>query len=213
MVIGGVNSQVRTDSVSSKDKPQNNSYEDWANEQLAILTGSTNSTNTISQAPPDARMNQPFSSNSTTQKINFSKVLGSVAGAGINALVAGAAKDAFDKLAGERQCFKVAEETATNSTGIDLRKDGDTSLRGKALTDLDLNYLEPGTHIYMNLEPGTDPQSLNLDNLPHWVTYLGDGKWADNTSPCMTTEELIKNYNNRKIDMFWTPSQHGNKKT
>jgi hypothetical protein len=116
------------------------------------------------------------------------------------------AQAAHSKFAGNPQsrCFDVANSFSQSAGGSNLSgTKGDTSMRGRDISEL--SKLPAGSVAYMSLNPGSDPNSTNLANQPHWVISVGDGKFTDNWKVNMTTEEMVAKYGNRKIDETFKP--------
>jgi len=98
-----------------------------------------------------------------------------------------------------RACYDTAVNTVHNAGG---RGNGDTWATskkyqgrpmGQGLKDaIAAGHLRPGAVIYVSRRPGTDPRSLNMANLPHWMTYLGKDsngihRFGDNYHPRVVT--------------------------
>lgn len=114
------------------------------------------------------------------------------------------------------KCHRTAEQTAKNNGAIgnDNEWQRDTSYRDRPLlalkTAINKGDLKPGMVIYANKRPGTDPQSLNMKNGPHWFTYLGkDAAGVDRFSDQYSTEFTLDRMNRfipgRKIDTILDP--------
>lgn len=69
--------------------------------------------------------------------------------------------------------LNVGIDSALNEGETNGDKFKDTSVRGKSLLDLKNMNLQVGDVVYINKNPGTDPQSLNLANKPHWAVVVG----------------------------------------
>jgi hypothetical protein len=75
-----------------------------------------------------------------------------------------------------RKCYK-ATAHFMRLMGVASAVNPSASSRGMPLSHLltliDIGKLKPGMQIYVSRKPGTDPESLNLGNLPHWAIYVG----------------------------------------
>lgn len=128
-----------------------------------------------------------------------------------------AARGAFGKYSNQQgKCHRTAELTASLSGGSG--SDGlwpiDSSFRNRSLSAMKeavaRNLLCPGMVIYANRHPGSDPQSLDLKNGPHWFTYLGKdsrgiARFADQYKTNWTLEGLEAFIPGRKVDAFFDP--------
>jgi len=118
-----------------------------------------------------------------------------------------AAKNAY---AGSlHNCYQFSRTTVLNAGGRDIGSlPDDRSARGQGVahlqTMIEKGKLRPGDVIYANYRPGTDPQSLNLSNGPHWFTYLGHGKFADQYG-IKNLKEMVAFIPGRKIDAVVHP--------
>jgi len=120
-----------------------------------------------------------------------------------------------------RDCYRTSARTARLNGGSD---DGwswpeDKSYRGKSLSTglkgaIERGILKPGMIIYASKNPGTDPNSMNLANLPHWFSYLGrDANGIDRFSDQYATDfdlggprGIAATYgSSRRIDAFFDP--------
>lgn len=117
-----------------------------------------------------------------------------------------------------RDCYRTTVRTAVRNgaTGDGLTWPENRSHRGQALaaglrSGIADGTLKPGTVVYANRQPGTDPMSLDLANLPHWFTYLGkdsSGKdrFSDQYSSSWSLDGLVAEYGaSRRIDAFLDP--------
>ena len=110
------------------------------------------------------------------------------ASSGSIALAAQEATRANFKVSGA--CYRTAAFTASLLGGNLRSAKSILTSRFKELsqlqTDIDAGILRPGMAVYMNLRPGTDPNSVHTgrnyagpDNKPHWMTYAGNGRFTD----------------------------------
>lgn len=112
-------------------------------------------------------------------------------------------------------CYNTANQTAKLNGGRDLDGARDfTGARGQALgylsTSVENGTLKAGMSVYMNLDPGNNPRSLNDGSRPHWMTYMGkdpDGtlRFADQFRTDWTLPELVSAYGPRRIDLYVDP--------
>jgi hypothetical protein len=89
------------------------------------------------------------------------------------------------------KCFRVAQafrnihfKTYLNTAPvINFRN---TPLKGITMEDYvrhpEFSKLRPGATVYVNMNPNADDNSLDMNLAPHWITYLGNGRWMDNTA-------------------------------
>jgi hypothetical protein len=120
-----------------------------------------------------------------------------------------------------RDCYRTSARTAKLNGGS---SDGwswpeDRSYRGKSLSAglkaaIERGVLKPGMIIYASKNPGTDPSSMNISNLPHWFTYLGrDASGVDRFADQYATDfdlsgprGIAATYGgSRRIDAFFDP--------
>lgn len=116
-----------------------------------------------------------------------------------------------------RDCYRTAERTARRNQGNgngrlwpDFLKYRNKGLRDGLRAAVDEGYLLPGMVIYACLRPGSDYNSVNLSNLPHWFTYLGTDpagvdRFADQYGISWSLEGIATEYGPRRIDTFCDP--------
>lgn len=130
--------------------------------------------------------------------------------------VAAAAYRATSHYAGVlHKCYRTAALTAQYMGGNLSTARASTSARGLPISHLEtsaaVGKLEPGMVIYANRRPGTDPDSVNLANKPHWFTYLGKDasgvmRFSDNFGSNYSLDEMEARYGHgRKIDTIFDP--------
>jgi len=83
----------------------------------------------------------------------------------------------------------------------------DKSMQGESLTSLGRAGLKPGDVVYISLRPGSDPASMNMDNIPHWAVVIGLGKngepiMSDNWDRAISLTEWNQKYGaaGRRVD-------------
>lgn len=114
-------------------------------------------------------------------------------------------------ITGATQCYRRAEQVMKLATGKALANmPGNTSLRGTPISQLPelirSGAIKPGTAMYWNLRPGTDPRSVNVKgNLPHWGTVRPDGTIDDNHRRRWTPDEFAQAYRGRFLDATFNP--------
>lgn len=69
-------------------------------------------------------------------------------------------------------CFRYSWHVA-NAMGNTVSNNSDKSRQGQSLMSLGSAGLKPGDVVYISKNPGSDPQSMNLSNLPHWAVVVG----------------------------------------
>lgn len=77
---------------------------------------------------------------------------------------------------GPRRCHDRSWYIAEAITGVRSAPSSSAQSRthqGRPMTDLATMDLKPGDVIYVSKNPGSDPQSMNLNNLPHWGVVIG----------------------------------------
>ena len=117
-----------------------------------------------------------------------------------------------------RDCYNTVVRTANNNgaRGNGWTWPSNSSYRGQSVRSglraaINDGTLRPGMAIYINQNPGTDPSSTNLSNLPHWMTYLGKDqngvdRFSDQYYTSMTVDQVADNYGaSRRIDEFLDP--------
>ncbi len=117
-----------------------------------------------------------------------------------------------------RDCYNTALRTARNNgaSGDGWSWPSDTSYRGQSVrgglqSAINDGTLKPGMAVYINRNPGTDPASVNLNNLPHWMTYLGEDsngipRFGDQYYSNMSLHQVSTYYGlSRRIDEFLDP--------
>ena len=126
---------------------------------------------------------------------------------------------ADESASGKRgDCYRTAVRTAHNNGASgngwswpSTKKHRGESVRSGLRSAISDKSLKPGMVIYINRNPGTDPASMNLQNLPHWMTYLGKDhngvdRFSDQYRTTMTVDEAADYYGvSRKIDSFYNP--------
>lgn len=113
-------------------------------------------------------------------------------------------------ISGATMCYKRVEQVMRLATGKALgTMSGDTRLRGTPISQLPelvrSGAIKPGTAMYWNLRPGTDPRSTNMANLPHWGTVRPDGSIDDNHRRRWTPEQFAQAYKGRLLDATFNP--------
>lgn len=116
-----------------------------------------------------------------------------------------------------RDCYRTTVRTAhaNGASGDGMTWPTAKKYQGRALSAglrqaIDAGHLKPGMVIYMNLRPGTDPNSLDMSNLPHWMTYLGQDaggvhRFADQYASDFSLDEVVSTYSPRKLDEILDP--------
>lgn len=104
-------------------------------------------------------------------------------------------------------CFAYAWATVKGAGGKDINSaPQDKSCRGQDIGSLDSmvksGKINVGDVVYCCKAPGTDPASTNLANGPHWFTYIGNGKFADQYG-VKTGAEMAQFVPGRKIDTVY----------
>jgi hypothetical protein len=175
-----------------------------------------------SQQPPASYVQNGFNNSGaqTQQVASNSNVPNGPAEPKVAQAAAAAFKDAGSGAKGvsDGQCCTVAKKTASKlGASEDARSwQTDTSYRGKDLTTISQaiseGKLKAGDCIYMNTTPGENEDSnytskSGKESLPHWVTYLGGGRFGDNWSADMSLDQMVDKYKPRVIDAFCYP--HG----
>ncbi len=114
-------------------------------------------------------------------------------------------------------CYNTSVRTANanGASGDGFSWPSSTRYRGQGVAQgmkqaIASGHLKPGMVIYICKNPGTDPNSLNLSNLPHWYTYLGKDtngvdRFSDQYFTDLTIEGLASNYPNRLVDEILDP--------
>jgi hypothetical protein len=115
-----------------------------------------------------------------------------------------------------RACYRTAVMTA-NVNGI--AGDGHVWPSSKKYQHKSMNSLKeaiaagdllPGMIVYVGRNPGTDPNSLNLANGPHWFTYVGRDnqgidRYSDQYKTDWTLEGMMGLVPGRKVDEILDP--------
>lgn len=106
-------------------------------------------------------------------------------------------------------CFHYSWHVATAMTGKTAQNSSDRSLQGRSLMSLATAGLKPGDVVYISKNPGSDPQSMNLSNLPHWAVVVGykngEPVLSDNWDETITLSGWTKKYGaaGRRVDEIW----------
>jgi hypothetical protein len=110
------------------------------------------------------------------------------------------------------ECFQYSRHLIMRMGGKDIRTDvpADLAHRGVPISQLSTLVATGGVHVgdvlYATFVPGSDPMSMNPSSGRHWFTYIGDGKFADNSNKTVQTAAEMNSFiPGRKIDAIFHP--------
>ena len=106
-------------------------------------------------------------------------------------------------------CYKYAWAVVEHAGGHDVdHSKASTSSRGQPLSHLKMlsehGLLRPGDVVYADYHPGSDPDSIDLSDGPHWFVYVGRGKYADQYG-VQTLQSMENMIPGRRIDTIFRP--------
>jgi hypothetical protein len=121
-----------------------------------------------------------------------------------------------DRFMGPRRCHDRSWYLAGAITGVSKAPPSSQESRrfqGRSMAELGSIGLQAGDVIYVSKNPGSDPNSMNLNNLPHWGVVIGKTKEgelviSDNWDKKITLSGWIQKYGStRGVDEVFRNSR------